>query len=114
MVSDMSDSFGVAKASISDRMHNIVKVGIQLDGDWTEEKYQIYIESIIGSLKVDVPGGVDDIYLIKNAISENEEKIFDDLEEGYIEIHMQESGEWDDVFWNSWYEITKIVRHNYI
>lgn len=106
----MSD-ISISKESIKDRLQNIVKVSISLEGDWDNEEYQVYIESICGSLTIDTPGGEDDIYLIKDCIKENAEMIFQDLTEAYIELVLIESGERQDVFWCKWYDIGKIVRH---
>lgn len=101
------------REQLKDREQNIVKVGIHLEGDWREKEYQIRIMSFCGALLIDVPGGHDDPYLIGNAIEEDAENVFQDLEEGYIEVWMIESGEWQDQAWCKWYEITKVLRHSY-
>lgn len=107
----MSD-ISISKDHINGRVQNIVKVGISLEGDYKKGEYQIYIDYFIGSLAIDVPDGEDDPYLIKQAIEENAEEVFAQMEEAYIEVILIESGEWQDVFWCKWYEIQKIVRHS--
>lgn len=109
----MSD-ISIEKSRIEDRMQNIVKVGISLEGDYEEGEYQINIESFCGTLAIDIPGGHDDPYLIKSAIEENADDIFTDMHEAYIEVMLVESGEWQDVSWCKYYEVLKIVRHNLI
>lgn len=105
----------ITEDKIKDIIQKIIKVGVSLDGSWEEGDYEIEINAFIGSLLIDVPGGHDDPYLIKNAIEENASKIFDgcdgDHDVCYIEVLLVESGEWQDVSWCKWYDVQKIVMH---
>lgn len=101
---------------MSDTLSNIVKVGIALEGDFNKDEYEVFIESITGSLKLYSPGGADCINLIKECIEDSEDRIFNDLsddEEMYIEVILKESFESEDVFINRYYEVLQVRRTEY-
>ena len=100
----------ITKSRIEDRPINIVSVGIYTSTGCKPEEgeYQIKILGIIGELDITPNGGADDISLIQECIDNNLD--FDKLpEEGFTEIILKESGEWEDVFWHKYYEIIRIV-----
>ena len=94
---------------------NIVDVLIQtqegcnyLDGEYTAS-----IISFVGSLDLTAVGGNDDATLIKeciyNAVMLNDIEL---CEEGFKEVRVIESGEWEDVFWHKYYVIMPEVSNN--
>jgi hypothetical protein len=100
------------KQKLEDREINYVKVGILTEMYDAEEcdSYNLEILELIGSLNINLAGGLDDISLIKECIENNLEMI-DLPEEGFTVILLKESGEWEDVFWNKYYEIISIFKH---
>ena len=110
----------ITKQTLNDRMTNTVYVGVSLDGDWSEGDYSIHIEQFIGSLAIDVPGGCDDPYLIKECIAENADAIFNDKSwpydeprtEGFFQVTLVEGGEWQGYEWVKWYDVKKVIAHD--
>lgn len=86
----------------------IVDVLIQTESGCNplEGEYTASITGFVGALDITSPGGVDDATLIKNAV---ENAIMNNdielCEEGFEEIRLIESGEWEDVFWHKYYVI---------
>jgi hypothetical protein len=87
---------------------NIVDVTIQTESgcDISEGEYSVSIVGFVGALDLSSLGGTDDCTLIKEAI---DEAISNDgielCEEGFKEVRLQESGEWEDVSWHKYYVI---------
>ena len=93
---------------------NIVRLGITVDSrDWEEDGYTVRIESFIGSLEIDSPGGEDDTFMIKQAVYDNKGEIFKGVEgEDYIEVVLVKNGDRDEgTFGKSvWYEVAGVNR----
>ena len=105
---------GTKKQRIEDRPINYVKLFLTTESgcDVSHGEYMLEIASVIGSLNITYIGGVDDVSLIKNCIENNLD--FTLLtEECTAEIILRESGEWEDVFWNKYYEIERVVIHDH-
>ena len=72
-----------------------------------EGEYSLFLAQISEPLDLSAVGGNDDISLIRECIA-------DDLdfsllpEDGQTEIWLQESGEWEDVFWHKYYVIESV------
>lgn len=95
--------------NINNRPVNHVQcvIGLEDGCNAMEGEYSLYITSFLGSLVINQIGGVDDISLIKECI-ENEidfEKI-PNCSETIVVI--EESGEWEDVFWNKYYKVIRV------
>ena len=94
---------------------NIVSVLIQTESgcDPSEGEYSTYITSFVGMLDITQVGGLDDTTLIKecidNAIMDNDIEL---CEEGFKEVRLIESGEWEDVFWHKYYAIMPEVDNS--
>ena len=94
---------------------NIVSVLIQTEGgcDPLEGEYSAHITSFVGMLDITQVGGLDDATLIKecidNAIMDNDIEL---CEEGFKEVRLVESGEWEDVFWHKYYVIMPEVDNS--
>jgi len=100
----------ITKARIEDRPINFISVGIYTANGCKpkEGEYEIRILYVIGSLDITPNGGNDDISLIQECIDNDLD--FNKLpEEGFTEIILEESGEWEDVFWHKYYKIVRIV-----
>ena len=67
-------------------------------------EYSLNICGFFGALDINAFGGVDDITLIKDCV-ENSMDEWELPEEGDLEIILNESGEWEDVFWHKYYEV---------
>ena len=99
----------IEKQQLSSRSINYVSVALYTERGCNAEEgeYSLRIGDVIGSLDISSSGGVDDISLIKECIENDVE--FDKLpKEGMTEIVLQESGEWEGVFWHKYYEIHRI------
>lgn len=94
---------------------NIVSVSIQTESgcDISEGEYTVSITGLVGALGIDSVGGNDDVTLIKeavdNAIMGDEIEL---REEGFKEVTLIESGEWEDVFWHKYYVIMPEVNND--
>lgn len=97
---------------LKDRAINTVQVCLTTESgcDASEGEYSLSLTSFIGALDLSSIGGVDDISLIKDCI---ENDIGFDLlpEEGNTIITLQESGEWEDVFWNKYYKVLRVEMY---
>lgn len=96
------------RQKLSDRPVNIIPVWITTESgcDPEQGEYSLYISNFIGSLNINAPGGVDDISLVIQAIQEMD---FSKLpSEGNTQVILEESGEWEDVFWNKYYVIKRV------
>jgi hypothetical protein len=93
---------------------NIIDVVIQTESGCSVEEgeYSVSIIGFVGSLDISAVG-VDDATLIKEAVDEaimnNEIEL---CEEGFKEVRLQESGEWEDVFWHKYYVIMPEVNND--
>lgn len=96
---------------IEDRPVNFVEVMIttELGCDPAEGEYTLHLVSIIGYLDLTSYGGVDDISLIKECIENSLEEL-KLPEEGCTQVILEESGEWEDVFWHKYYNIKRVCR----
>ena len=87
---------------------NIVSVLIQTESGCNplDGEYSAHIVSFIGMLDMTQVGGIDDVSLIRecvdNAIMNNDIEL---CEEGFKEVRLIESGEWEDVFWHKYYDL---------
>lgn len=96
---------------------NIVDLTIQTESgcDISEGEYSVCITGFVGALDLSSVGGADDLTLIKQAVDDailgNDIEL---CEEGFKEIRLQESGEWEDVFWHKYYVIMPEVNNNKI
>ena len=94
---------------------NIVNVAIQTESgrDPLEGEYTACITSFVGALDITAAGGSDDVTLIKEAVDDaimhNEIQL---CEEGFEEVRLMESGEWEDVFWHKYYVIMPEVNND--
>ena len=94
---------------------NIVNVSIQTESgcDPLEGEYIAHITGFVGTLDITQVGGLDDATLIKecidNAIMCNDINL---CEEGFEEVRLIESGEWEDVFWHKYYVIMPEVDNS--
>lgn len=97
---------------IEDRSVNYAQALIQTESDYNPSigEYSLSITGFTGSLDLSSSGGTDDISLIKDAI-ENHVDFLSLPPEGWTEITLKESGEWDDVFWHKFYVIENIVMN---
>lgn len=97
---------------IEDRDINIVKVALDTEKgcDPQENEYSLRILSVLGCLDISSIGGVDDVSLIKDCI-ENDIDWEIIPEEGATFITLEESGEWEDVFWHKYYKIIRTVTY---
>jgi len=102
------------KQNIEDREINTVQVCIGVEGgcDPCEGEYTLNICSFIGSLDLHSVGGVDDISLIKDCI-ENDFHFALLPNEGCAMVTLEESGEWEDVFWHKYYKIVRVTMAEY-
>ncbi len=95
---------------IEDRVVNFVQVHIITESgcDPHEKEYTLLLTGFIGTFNLLVGGGgMDDVSLIQECIDENLD--FDKLpKEGATEIILEETGEWEDVFWNKYYKIVRV------
>jgi len=106
----LNNDIEIVKQKIEDREINTVQViiGTELDCDPKEGEYSVHLSSFIGALDLSSIGGVDDISLITDCI-ENDLN-FDILpKEGSTIVTLEESGEWEDVFWHKYYKITRVI-----
>ena len=99
----------ITKENINDRSLNWAKVYIETEKDCNplEDEYSLSLVSFTGTLDIDMDGSVNTILLIKECI-DNDLDFTKLPEEGFTEITLKESGEWEDVFWNAYYEIEQI------
>jgi hypothetical protein len=102
----------IERQLLEDRSVNYVQalISTEQDCDPSIGEYSLSIIGFIGSLDLSSVGGVDDISLIKEAI-ENHIDFTRLPNEGWTEILLKESGEWEDVFWHKYYEIERIVKN---
>lgn len=99
------------REQLTDRVINYVSVLIYTEsGCYPEDgEYSLVISSFIGSLDINSPGGADDVSLIKECVENNID--FTKLpKEGITEVILKESGEWEDVLWNKYYIVERIVK----
>lgn len=97
-------------AKIEDRTVNFVSVTImtELGCNPKEGEYTLHLTDFIGTLDLSANGGADDISLIKDCIENDLD--FDKLPaEGWTEVVMEESGDWEDVFWHKYYKIIRVT-----
>ena len=110
------EGISVTFQRIEERTVNYVSVMIRTESGCNiqEGEYSMSIDNIMGSLDIsthNIEVGVDDVSLIKDAI-ENEFDFSKLPDEGMTEIILKESGEWEDVFWNKFYEIERFCIIN--
>jgi hypothetical protein len=108
----LDNDIEIVRENIEDREINTVQVVISTESgcNASEGEYSIYICSFIGALDLTPIGGVDDISLIKECIENDLD--FDILpKEGSTSVTLEESGEWEDVFWHKYYKITRVIMH---
>ena len=100
------------REQLEDRSVNYVQALIQTENDCDPSigEYSLSITGFVGSLDLSSIGGVDDISLIKDAI-ENHVDFVSLPPEGWTEVLLKESGEWDDVFWHKYYEVVSVVMN---
>lgn len=103
-MSDISMTF----EQLKDRPVNYVsvEVGTESGCNIEDDEYSLHITGFLGALDIGIPGGVDDISLIKECVLENLDAI-DFPEEGSTQLILRESGEWEDVFWHKYYELER-------
>lgn len=87
---------------------NYVSVQLRFELGHTDDEYSIHITGLIGSLDIWSAGGADDIGLIKDCIVSNIDSLTKPRD-GFIDLTLRESGEWQDVFWVKFYEIERCV-----
>jgi len=78
-----------------------------------DDEYSIDIVGFIGSLDIQPHGEFTDCTLIKEAIDEaihNKEVTL--IEDEPLNIRLIETGEWDDVFYNKYYELMPIKSND--
>lgn len=99
------------REQLSDSPINYVQVLITTETGCDPEKgeYGLEISSFIGCLDISSHGGVDDVSLVKECI-ENDIDFSTLPEEGTTEVILKESGEWEDVFWNKYYIVDRVVK----
>ena len=91
---------------------NYVKAVVSLTTESTSD-YYVCIDSFIGNLDISSSGGADDISLIKDCINNNLEDWAIKLPaEGFCEILLKESGEWEGMGWHKYYEIENVMCVN--
>jgi len=102
----------IEKQRLEDRSVNYVQALIQTESDCDPSigEYSLSITGFIGSLDLSSGGGTDDISLIKDAI-ENHVDFTSLPPEGWTEVLLKESGEWEDSFWHKYYEIASVVMN---
>jgi len=102
----------VERELMVDRSVNYVQALIQTESDCDPSigEYSLSITGFTSSLDLSGHGGTDDISLIKNAI-ENHVDLLRLPPEGWTEVTLRESGEWEDVFWHKFYVIENIVMN---
>lgn len=102
----------MGREQLEDRSVNYVQVLIHTESDCDPSigEYSLSIIGFIGSLDLSSAGGADDISLIKEAI-ENHIDFVSLPPEGWTEVLLRESGEWEDVFWHKYYEIEQVVMN---
>lgn len=77
-----------------------------------DEEYSLAITGIIGSIDINAVGGVDDVTLIKEAISDGI-PIEKYPKNGTMHIVLEESGEWEDVLWHKYYILKRFCITEY-
>ncbi len=99
------------KQQLSTKATNTVSVHVTTEADcnFNDGEYTAEIVSFIGGLDITSLGGVDDISLIQEAIGEIEPELLP--KEGVTEVILEETGEWEDVFWHKFYAV-KELRNN--
>ena len=96
------------KQTIKNKELNYARIG--LSTECSADEFSIEILDFIGSLNINLLGGVDDISLIKDCITNS----LDELKlqrDCFYQIILVESGEWEDVSWHKYYEIIKILKY---
>lgn len=76
-----------------------------------EGEYSVHLKSFSEPLDLDQPGGVDDISLIMDCIANSLDEI-ELPEEVLTTVTLDESGEWEDVFWNKYYVVAGVSHDN--
>ena len=96
---------------LEDREVNTVEVTIGVESGCNpfDGEYSLHIAGFIGALDIGAVGGVDDVSLIKDCIENNLEEL-PLPEEGHCSVTLEESGEWEDVFWHKYYIVKKAVK----
>lgn len=90
---------------------NYVQLFIEIEEDCDPKKgeYDLFLNKSKTMLNLSAPGGVDDISLIKEAI-ENHIDFKNLPPEGTVEVILEESGEWEDVFWHKYYIVKRVTE----
>lgn len=91
---------------------NIVQLYVECEDGCTIERneFSLDIAQFIGSLSIDDNGGCDDVSLIKECCSDYlyTHKEYFDMEPAFTAtLTIEESGEWEDVFWHKYYVVKK-------
>lgn len=96
------------KQRIETRSVNYVNLMLRVELGHEVDEYTIELTGILGNLDIWTRDGADDISLIRECIESNinELKL---PKEGWVDVVLKESGEWQDVFWCKWYEIERVV-----
>lgn len=102
----MSD-ISIVFQQLEDMQLNKVRCQVEVNED--EEKY-VKIIGFTGLLDISNYGGVDDISLIKDCINECDDLTHINDDTVYV-VDVSESGEWEDVFWNNYYVVDKIIKY---
>ena len=97
------------KQQLKDKSLNVVSVLIFTEAgcDFDDGEYTAEISGFVGTLDISSNGGVDDVSLVKEAI---EEEIDASLlpKEGVTQVMLEETGEWEDVFWHKYYRVKQL------
>jgi len=101
------------KENIENRSLNYIQALIytERDCDPSIGEYSLIITGFVGSLDLSSDGGVDDITLIKDAIENNVDFLALPAE-GFTDVLLRESGEWEGESWHKYYEVERIVMNS--
>ena len=95
-------------------MSNIVQVHVGVENGCSQEngEYTLHISSFLEPLDINRCGGLDDVDLIKEACDEYlQDPENYQLKEGHGTLRLEESGEWEDVFWHKYYVVIHSEFH---
>ena len=96
---------------IEDRPINYAQCHLitELGCDAIQGEYTLLLVGFLGTIDMtDTETGTDDICLIRDCI-ENELDFSKLPEEGVTELILEETGEWEDVFWHKYYKIARFA-----
>lgn len=108
MIETEIDGISCTFQELKDRPINYVSLVISLESGCNPQdgEYSLHLGSTSGALDLNSVGGVDDITLIKECI---EEYILSTEfpDEGYVDVMLKESGEWEGWNWQKYYELER-------